>query len=49
MDISFTLNGKNVISHSDPGRRLIDLLREDFFLPAQKRAAAKENAVPAPS
>lgn len=41
MDISFTLNGKNVISHSDPGRRLIDLLREDFFLTGTKESCGE--------
>jgi aerobic-type carbon monoxide dehydrogenase small subunit (CoxS/CutS family) len=38
MKISFTLNGRANIIEADPGRRVIDLLREDLGLTGTKEA-----------
>jgi aerobic-type carbon monoxide dehydrogenase small subunit (CoxS/CutS family) len=38
MKISFTLNGKPITVEVDPGRRVVDLLREDLSLTGTKEA-----------
>ena len=41
MEISFILNGRPVTIHTEPERRLIDVLREDFFLTGAKEGCGE--------
>ena len=41
MKISFRLNGKDVCITTDPLRRLVDVLREDFFLTGVKEGCSE--------
>ena len=41
MKISFVLNGQSVSVEIDPSRRLIDVLREDFFLTGAKEGCGE--------
>lgn len=41
MDISFVLNGRPVTIHTEPERRLIDVLRDDFFLTGAKEGCGE--------
>ncbi|CAH2213753.1 (2Fe-2S)-binding protein [Tepidibacter aestuarii] len=40
-NISFTLNGKEVVIKTDPLRRLVDILREDFKLKGTKEGCGE--------
>lgn len=41
MDISFVLNGRPVTIHTEPEHRLIDVLRDDFFLTGAKEGCGE--------
>ena len=41
MNLNFVLNGKTVQVETDPSRRLIDVLREDFFLTGAKEGCGE--------
>ncbi|MBU2507440.1 MAG: (2Fe-2S)-binding protein [Bacteroidetes bacterium] len=40
IDLEFTLNGKNVSIETEPGKRLLDLLRKDFKLTGTKEGCS---------
>lgn len=41
MKISFNLNGEEKTIHTDPNRRLLDVIREDFFLTGPKEGCGE--------
>jgi carbon-monoxide dehydrogenase small subunit len=41
VEIEFTLNGRKVILHTDPLRRLLDVLRDDFLLTGVKEGCGE--------